>query len=247
MEITFRLHHDSSSNIILHFPSVYGRRSQACTNEMRRYTTRKKDRSITQYWANDCFQFVNCWLKNWRTIFRNTVVQVWSKRVILSTTQKRKKRNTVNRKSDRSCHSRWSSLMTPRETRLIETLENVCERFLQYNVHAERPGSLRYARGRSQTMETLWNLRWDYPCIDSLVEVDWHGCFLSSETKVWKLSSMFQKLCGMLHQRKLLNWKNTCVYSYRSRWRKNNVEVCSFLVWRNAWTAGRNHWTMVFW
>lgn len=45
------------------------------------------------------------------------------------------------------------------ETRLIETLENVCERFLQYNVHAERPGSLRYARGRSQTMETLWNLR----------------------------------------------------------------------------------------
>ncbi len=46
-----------------------------------------------------------------------------------------------------------------RETRLIETLENVCERFLHYNVHAERPGSLRYARGRSQTMETLWNLR----------------------------------------------------------------------------------------
>lgn len=45
------------------------------------------------------------------------------------------------------------------ETRLIETLENVCERFLQYNVHAERSGSLRYARGRSQTMETLWNLR----------------------------------------------------------------------------------------
>ncbi|CAF4038297.1 unnamed protein product, partial [Rotaria magnacalcarata] len=45
------------------------------------------------------------------------------------------------------------------ETRLIETLENVCDRFLKYNVHAERSGSLRYARGRSQTMETLWNLR----------------------------------------------------------------------------------------
>ncbi|CAF1333828.1 unnamed protein product [Adineta ricciae] len=45
------------------------------------------------------------------------------------------------------------------ETRLIETLESVCERFLHYNVHAERPGSLRYARGRSQTMDTLWNLR----------------------------------------------------------------------------------------
>ncbi|CAF0751415.1 unnamed protein product [Didymodactylos carnosus] len=45
------------------------------------------------------------------------------------------------------------------ETRLIEVLEGVCERFLHYNVHAERKGSLRYARGRSQTMQTLWNLR----------------------------------------------------------------------------------------
>ena len=52
-------------------------------------------------------------------------------------------------------------LLISSETRLIETLENVCERFLQYNVHAERPGSLRYARGRSQTMDTLWNLRFD--------------------------------------------------------------------------------------
>ncbi len=51
------------------------------------------------------------------------------------------------------------NLFVSRETRLIETLDNVCERFLQYNVHAERPGSLRYARGRSQTMDTLWNLR----------------------------------------------------------------------------------------
>ncbi|MED6290320.1 hypothetical protein CHARACLAT_011907 [Characodon lateralis] len=44
------------------------------------------------------------------------------------------------------------------ETRLTEAVDNICERILQYNVHAERPGSLRYAKGSSQTMTTLKNL-----------------------------------------------------------------------------------------
>ncbi|XP_037539535.1 protein canopy 4 [Nematolebias whitei] len=44
------------------------------------------------------------------------------------------------------------------ETRLTEVLDNICERILQYNVHAERPGSLRYSKGSSQTMTTLRNL-----------------------------------------------------------------------------------------
>nr|XP_033507917.1 protein canopy 4 [Epinephelus lanceolatus] len=44
------------------------------------------------------------------------------------------------------------------ETRLTEAVDNICERILQYNVHAERPGSLRYAKGASQTMTTLKNL-----------------------------------------------------------------------------------------
>ncbi|KAM6959745.1 protein canopy 4 [Tautogolabrus adspersus] len=44
------------------------------------------------------------------------------------------------------------------ETRLTEAVDNICERILQYNVHAERPGSLRYAKGTSQTMATLKNL-----------------------------------------------------------------------------------------
>ena len=55
------------------------------------------------------------------------------------------------------------TLCSASETRLIETLENVCDRFLRYSVHAERPGSLRYSRGRSQTMETLWGLRYVLP------------------------------------------------------------------------------------
>ncbi|RUS78029.1 hypothetical protein EGW08_014204 [Elysia chlorotica] len=46
------------------------------------------------------------------------------------------------------------------ELRLIEALNDphVCEKILEYNIHAERKGSLRFAKGRSQTMETLKNL-----------------------------------------------------------------------------------------
>ncbi|XP_068163842.1 protein canopy 4 isoform X2 [Antennarius striatus] len=44
------------------------------------------------------------------------------------------------------------------ETRLTEAIDNICEGILQYSVHAERPGSLRYAKGASQTMTTLKNL-----------------------------------------------------------------------------------------
>ncbi|XP_030634998.1 protein canopy 4 [Chanos chanos] len=44
------------------------------------------------------------------------------------------------------------------ETRLAEAVDNICEGILQYSVHAERPGSLRYAKGTSQTMATLKNL-----------------------------------------------------------------------------------------
>ncbi|XP_062372290.1 protein canopy 4 [Sardina pilchardus] len=44
------------------------------------------------------------------------------------------------------------------ETRLTEAVDNICEGILQYSVHAERPGSLRYSKGTSQTMATLKNL-----------------------------------------------------------------------------------------
>ncbi|XP_066537766.1 protein canopy 4 [Hoplias malabaricus] len=44
------------------------------------------------------------------------------------------------------------------ETRLTEAVDNICEGILQYRIHAERPGSLRYAKGISQTMSTLKNL-----------------------------------------------------------------------------------------
>ncbi|XP_020834856.1 protein canopy homolog 4 [Phascolarctos cinereus] len=44
------------------------------------------------------------------------------------------------------------------EVRLEEALENLCEQILDYSVHAEHKGSLRYAKGQSETMATLKGL-----------------------------------------------------------------------------------------
>lgn len=52
------------------------------------------------------------------------------------------------------------------ELRLIESLENICERVLQYNVHKERKDSTRFAKGMSQTFKTLHGL------VDKGVKVD---------------------------------------------------------------------------
>lgn len=43
------------------------------------------------------------------------------------------------------------------ELRLIEALidPHICEKILEYNVHAEREGSLRYEKGMSETFQTL--------------------------------------------------------------------------------------------
>lgn len=44
------------------------------------------------------------------------------------------------------------------ELRLIETLENLCDRILQYNMHKEHKNSNRFAKGQSMTMKTLHGL-----------------------------------------------------------------------------------------
>ena len=46
------------------------------------------------------------------------------------------------------------------ELRLTEALldPHICEKILEYNVHAERDGSNRYAKGQSQTMSALHGL-----------------------------------------------------------------------------------------
>lgn len=52
------------------------------------------------------------------------------------------------------------------ELRLIESLEGVCEKILEYNIHKERKDSTRFAKGMSQTFKTLHGL------VDKGVKVD---------------------------------------------------------------------------
>lgn len=50
--------------------------------------------------------------------------------------------------------------------RLLESLEDVCDRVLTYNLHKERKDSTRFAKGMSQTFKTLHGL------VDKGVKVD---------------------------------------------------------------------------
>ncbi|XP_013907833.1 PREDICTED: protein canopy homolog 3 [Thamnophis sirtalis] len=47
---------------------------------------------------------------------------------------------------------------TKSDIRLIEVTENICKRLLEYNLHKERTGSNRFAKGISETFQTLHNL-----------------------------------------------------------------------------------------
>uniref|UniRef100_A0A8C1W6A6 Protein canopy homolog 3 n=1 Tax=Cyprinus carpio TaxID=7962 RepID=A0A8C1W6A6_CYPCA len=44
------------------------------------------------------------------------------------------------------------------DIRFIEVMENVCSRIMQYNLHKDRAGSNRFAKGMSETFSTLHNL-----------------------------------------------------------------------------------------
>ncbi|GJQ81848.1 hypothetical protein Trydic_g9875 [Trypoxylus dichotomus] len=44
------------------------------------------------------------------------------------------------------------------ELRLVESLEGVCEKILEYNIHKERTDSTRFAKGMSQTFQALHGL-----------------------------------------------------------------------------------------
>ncbi|XP_076765907.1 FGF signaling regulator protein canopy b [Xylocopa sonorina] len=44
------------------------------------------------------------------------------------------------------------------ELRLVESMEDLCERILEYNIHKERSDSTRFAKGMSQTFKTLHEL-----------------------------------------------------------------------------------------
>lgn len=44
------------------------------------------------------------------------------------------------------------------ELRLVESLDGVCDRILEYNIHKERQDSTRFAKGMSQTFKALHGL-----------------------------------------------------------------------------------------
>lgn len=44
------------------------------------------------------------------------------------------------------------------ELRLVESLDGVCDRILEYNIHKERKDSTRFAKGMSQTFKALHGL-----------------------------------------------------------------------------------------
>lgn len=52
------------------------------------------------------------------------------------------------------------------ELRLLESMEDLCERILKYNIHKERTDSTRFAKGMSETFKTLHGL------VDKGVQVD---------------------------------------------------------------------------
>lgn len=55
-------------------------------------------------------------------------------------------------------NNKSSNFFKFRELRLVESMENICERILQYNIHKERTDSTRFAKGMSQTFKTLHEL-----------------------------------------------------------------------------------------
>ncbi|XP_059474813.1 protein canopy homolog 3 [Neocloeon triangulifer] len=54
--------------------------------------------------------------------------------------------------------SKKKTQYTKSELRLVESLEGLCERVLDYNLHKEREDSTRFAKGMSQTFKTLHGL-----------------------------------------------------------------------------------------
>ncbi len=80
------------------------------------------------------------------------------------------------------------------ELRLLESLENVCDRILQYNIHKERKDSTRFAKGMSQTFQTLHGL------VDKGVKVELGIPYeLWGESKILSLSDHRMKIISVFH------------------------------------------------
>ncbi|XP_070579511.1 protein canopy 4-like [Ptychodera flava] len=120
------------------------------------------------------------------------------------------------------------------EMRFIEATENICEEVLKYNLHAERRGSRRFAKGMSETFQTLHGL------VDKGVKVD-----LGIPYDMWDLPSaeitVMKKYCEQLmenHEEDLEEWyyhhqDDTPLLKYicEDRALKKDEQECLLEVW----------------
>lgn len=88
------------------------------------------------------------------------------------------------------------------ELRLIEAMDGICEKIMEYNIHKERTGSLRFAKGMSETFKTLHGLR------DKGVKVD-----LGIPEDMWDEPSveitLLKKQCEVIlerHEESIEDW-----------------------------------------
>ncbi|KAL8609346.1 hypothetical protein ACOMHN_008140 [Nucella lapillus] len=118
------------------------------------------------------------------------------------------------------------------ELRLIEVMDepHVCNKILEYNVHAERKKSLRYAKGQSETMKTLHGLvdkgvkvelgipynLWDQPSAE--ITNMQRNCFMLVEEREedieqWYWGDQQQSLLDYLCKDRVLKGKDTsCLF-----------------------------------
>lgn len=121
------------------------------------------------------------------------------------------------------------------ELRLIEALTDphVCDKILEYNVHAERKGSLRFSKGQSQTMETLHNL------VDKGVKVDLGIPYELWDTPSASVTEMQRKCFSLVenYEEEIEDWysnnqeEDLTKFLCQDRALKSNDQDCLSEVW----------------
>lgn len=120
-----------------------------------------------------------------------------------------------------------------RETRLTEAVDNICQRVLQYNVHAERPGSLRYAKVKCVKQVVSWpraSRRGVNVCLLHRGPVRPWPPWRTWCIKVWRWSWVCLSSCGTNHLSRLRTWRNRsgqAWFKYQAEtWNSISFETC---------------------
>lgn len=117
------------------------------------------------------------------------------------------------------------------ELRLIESLEGVCDKILEYNIHKERQDSTRFAKGMSQTFKTLHGLvdkgvkvdlgipyeLWDKPSAEiTHMKTQCESLLEENESEIedwyWNLQGQIDLKHHLCTNHALKNTDNSCLY-----------------------------------